>query len=187
MTSPEEEQLIKDAKSSNEQFVKLYDKYYPQIFGYVFRRTLDFERSRDIVSETFFKALLNIGRFQWRDIAFSSWLFRIATNEMNMADRKNKYRPRSLEEMMHLQRFQLTDPQTTESEKRVAEKRIQENQSFLLVQQKLKLLPVKYREVITLRYFEEKPVKEIAEILGKKEGTVKSLLSRGMERLRILM
>ena len=48
----------------------------------------------------------------------------------------------------------------------------------------LKTLPVKYQEVISLRYFEGKDNKEISEILGINEGTLKSLLSRGLEKLR---
>ena len=48
----------------------------------------------------------------------------------------------------------------------------------------LKTLPVKYQEVISLRYFEGKNNKEIIEILNMKEGTLKSLLSRGLEKLR---
>jgi RNA polymerase sigma-70 factor (ECF subfamily) len=46
------------------------------------------------------------------------------------------------------------------------------------------LLPVKYQEVIVLRFFEDKQIKEICQILDKREGTVKSLLHRGLERLR---
>jgi RNA polymerase sigma-70 factor (ECF subfamily) len=48
----------------------------------------------------------------------------------------------------------------------------------------LKTLPVKYQEVISLRYFEGKENKEIVEILNINEGTLKSLLSRGLEKLR---
>jgi len=52
------------------------------------------------------------------------------------------------------------------------------------VLKELKTLPVKYQEVIALRYFEGKENKEIAEILNINEGTLKSLLSRGVEKLR---
>jgi RNA polymerase sigma-70 factor (ECF subfamily) len=45
-------------------------------------------------------------------------------------------------------------------------------------------LPDKYRQVIALRYFEELSIREIADILHKKEGTIKSLLSRGLEKLK---
>ena len=65
---------------------------------------------------------------------------------------------------------------------------LKEYHDFLLIHSKLKHLSLKYQEVISLKYFEEKSIKEICEILNKKEGTVKSLLSRGIEKLiRLLL
>ena len=58
------------------------------------------------------------------------------------------------------------------------------HQKFLKVQKVVQQLPEKYQEVISLKYFEQLTIKEIAVILKKKEGTVKSLLSRGLKRLR---
>ena len=55
------------------------------------------------------------------------------------------------------------------------------------IQEKISQLPIRYQEVITLRFFEKKKIKEIAEILGKKEGTIKSLLHRGLEKLKNLV
>ena len=55
---------------------------------------------------------------------------------------------------------------------------------FLRIQKQLLGLPLSYQEVMALRYFEEKSISEISLITGKKEGTVKSLLSRGIEKLR---
>ena len=53
----------------------------------------------------------------------------------------------------------------------------------LFFQKEITKLPRKYQEVIVLRYFEKKQIKEVSEILGKKEGTVKSLLHRGLKEL----
>lgn len=57
----------------------------------------------------------------------------------------------------------------------------------MTIQEKIFKLPVKYQEVIVLRFFEKKKIKEIAEILGKKQGTIKSLLHRGLEKLKNLI
>ena len=70
-------------------------------------------------------------------------------------------------------------------DKEELEVELQNHHQFLDVQKALKTLPEKYQEVIALRYFEGKSNKEIAEILGINEGTLKSLLSRGVEKLRI--
>ena len=53
------------------------------------------------------------------------------------------------------------------------------------MQRSLKKLDIKYQEVLSLRFYEKKSHKEISEILDKKEGTIKSLLSRGLEKLKI--
>jgi RNA polymerase sigma factor (sigma-70 family) len=187
MTQEEEQLLIKEAKTNNESFVKLYDYYYPKILGYAFRRTLDLNLSKDITSETFLKALTGIGKYQWKGIRFSSWLFRIASNEMNMLDRKKKYNPDALTDLKERGVFEIVDKASLDEEKNELEKQLQQSKDFINVQQKLLLLPIKYQEVISLKYFEEKSIKEIAEILEIKEGTIKSLLSRGIEKLKNLV
>lgn len=83
--------------------------------------------------------------------------------------------------------FEPIDPQTLEAERLEAERKLREYDDFLAIRSKILALPIKYQEVIMLRYFERKGVKEIAEILNKKEGTVKSLLSRGIRKLKNLM
>jgi RNA polymerase sigma-70 factor, ECF subfamily len=187
MTREEEQLLIEEAKTSNESFVKLYDYYYQKILGYSFRRTLDLNLSKDITSETFLKAFTGIGKYQWKGIPFSSWLFRIATNEMNMLDRKKKYNPDSLTNLKERGVFEIVDQASLDEEKNELEKHLQQSKDFINVQQKLLLLPIKYQEVISLKYFEEKSIKEIAEILEIKEGTIKSLISRGIEKLKNLV
>ena len=66
------------------------------------------------------------------------------------------------------------------------EKELQQHEQFLSVLVSLKTFPVKYQEVIALRYFEGKDNKEIVEILNINEGTLKSILSRGLEKLRVM-
>ena len=187
MTQEEEKLLIDEIKTNNESFVKLYDYYYPKILGYCFRRTLDLNLSKDLTSETFLKAFIGIGKYQCRGIPFSSWLFRIASNEMNMLDRKKKYNPDSLTVLKECGVFEVPDKTSLNEEKNELEKQLQQSKDFVNIQQKLLLLPVKYQEVIALKYFEEKSIKEIAEILEIKEGTIKSLLSRGIEKLKNLL
>ena len=61
---------------------------------------------------------------------------------------------------------------------------MKEYKDFQAIQQELLLMDIKYQEVISLRFFEDKSIKEIGAILNKKEGTVKSLLSRGVQLLK---
>jgi len=184
MDLSEEKELVRQAQKAPDAFAKLYDQYYPKIFGYVLRRTVNLEAAQDITSETFFNALKKLWQFRWRNISFSSWLYKIATNEINQYFRKAEYKKSiSLEELQE-QGFEPISPNDPESKLIEAQEKLKQHQDFLEIQVKIVRLPAKYQEVIALRFFEQKQIKEISEILGKKEGTVKSLLHRAVEKLR---
>ncbi len=180
----QEKELVERAKNDPEAFGELYDRYYSPIFGYVLRRTADIEIAQDITSEVFFKALKNLRQFRYRGFPFSSWLYRIASNEIANYFRKNKRGQICLDEVSNS--ISISNP-SAETELLEAEAELKRHEDFVLLHQSISKLPVKYQEVITLRFFENKQVKEISEILGKREGTVKSLLHRGLEKLRELM
>jgi RNA polymerase sigma-70 factor (ECF subfamily) len=184
MDLSEEKELVRQAQKAPDAFAKLYDQYYPKIFGYILRRTANLEAAQDITSETFFNALRKLWQFQWRSISFSCWLYRIATNEINQYFRKAEYKKSiSLEELQE-QGFEPISADDPESKLIEAQEKLEQHQDFLEIQGKIVRLPAKYQEVIALRFFEQKQIKEIAEILGKKEGTIKSLLHRAVEKLR---
>lgn len=182
----EEKELIKLAQKDPEVFAKVYGHFYPKIFGYVLKRTANIEIAQDITSETFFKALNKLWQFRWRNISFSSWLYKIATNEINQYFRKNKYKSASLDALQE-QGFEPVALHNPESELLEAQEELKRHQDFIVCQKKISQLDIKYREVITLRFFEQKKINEISEVLGKSDGTIKSLLHRGLEKLRTLM
>jgi len=183
MPADHDKELLKRIKKDPQAFALLYDQHYHSIFSYAFRRLANYELARDITAETFLKAYQKIGLFEWRNIPISAWLFRIATNEINLYFRKSKYIPAVVADLDLYDH--LPYEEGIETEKAASEKTLQENKEFLAVQRQLLQLDIKYQEVISLRFFEEKSIKEISTILGKKEGTIKSLISRGLEKLRM--
>jgi RNA polymerase sigma-70 factor (ECF subfamily) len=187
VTVEEERDLIERAKKDPSEFGALFDEYYGRIFGYVHRRILDFDVAKDVTSDVFLKAFKSLWGFRWRGISISAWLYRIATNEINYHFRRKSRSPGSLDRLMEENGFELNSTDALYSERVEMEAEMQKYQDFLLIQSRLKSLPLKYQEVIALRYFEDKSIHQIGEILHKKEGTVKSLLSRGLERLRKLL
>jgi RNA polymerase sigma-70 factor (ECF subfamily) len=72
-------------------------------------------------------------------------------------------------------------------EREMMEQELKAYDDYNRIRQNLLKLDIKYQEVISLRYFEQKTNTEIGEILGKNEGTIKSLLSRGLEKLRNML
>lgn len=186
MDLDEEKELIKSAQKDTQAFAGLYDLYYPKIFGYCLKRTANLEIAQDITSETFFKALKKLWQFRWRSISFSSWLYKISTNELNRYSRKGKYKSISLDELRE-QGLDIVSLHNPQNELIEAQEKLKQHQDFLSCQKKISLLAVKYQEVLTLRFFEQKQIKEIGEILGKSDSTIKSLLRRGIKKLNILM
>ncbi|MEW5800406.1 MAG: RNA polymerase sigma factor [Bacteroidota bacterium] len=179
-----EEQLLAEIESDPRKFGELYEAYYKNIFGYVFRRTANYDAAKDIAAETFLKAYAGIGKFKWRNISVLHWLYRIATNELNKYFNSRAYQPVSLQRIHEEYGIDITDYATAETERTEFEEDLEKRREFLKINDQVKRLDTKYQEVITLRFYEQKSIKEIALILGKKEGTVKSLLSRGIDRIK---
>jgi len=179
MNLDQEKDLVDRAKNSSEAFGELYNVYYDQIFGYALRRIADIDVAKDITSEVFFKALKNIGEFQWRGVSYSHWLYRIANREI--LDHYNKRKRETS--------YEVADADNTalQEELIAAQNEINKHDEYLDLQSYISKLPPKYQEVITLKYFEDLSIAEITQILQKPEGTVKSLLHRGVEQLRKIM
>ncbi|SEP25263.1 RNA polymerase sigma factor [Mucilaginibacter sp. OK283] len=187
MNPSQEAQLIEKCRTDAAAFGQVFDAWYKPVFGYIMRRTGDYDLSKDIAAETFLKAFLKIGGFQWRGIRLSSWLYRIATNELNQYYRSSKYKPQSLQQLMENPQMEKLLHENADDEREVMEQELKAYDDYNLIRQNLLKLDIKYQEVISLRYFEQKSNAEISEILGKNEGTIKSLLSRGLEKLRNML
>lgn len=186
MKLQEEYALLQSIQKDPKAFGILFDAYYEPIFGYAFRRVADYDIAKDLTAETFLKAFLKINTFKWMGFGFQPWLYRIATNEVNQYFRKKKYSPVLFVNVIDEEFNQIIRSTTLEDERSALNRELKENEEFERIQQQLTKLDIKYQEVIALRYFEGKGNKSIAAILGKPEGTIKSLLSRGLEKLRHL-
>ena len=85
-----EKALVERAKKEPEAFGILFDKYYDQIYRYILHRTADKDLADDLTADTFHKALEKLWRYNWMNLPFSAWLYRIAINEVRGYYRKNK-------------------------------------------------------------------------------------------------
>lgn len=177
-----ERRLIERARTYPLAFGELFDRYYDEIYRYLLHRTANVELTRDITSDVFHIALKKLWLFRWKQVPFSAWLFRIATNEVNGYFRKHKnYRTVRLED--------FSDRLSEESnaadfELLQSETELQQKSDFIKLHRSISRLKPDYQAVITLRFFEQKTLLEIAGILNKPEGTVKSLIHRALEQLR---
>ena len=179
-----EEKLLQEIEADPQKFAEVYEAFYKSIFGYAFRRTANYDAAKDIAAETFLKAYTGIGKFTWRNISILHWLYRIATNETNKYFNSRKYLPESINRIHEEYGVDITDYSNAETERILLEEDLQRHQDFVKINELMKKLDTKYQEALALRFYEQKSIEEIAVILGKKTGTVKSLLSRGVDKLK---
>ncbi|CAG5083430.1 RNA polymerase sigma factor [Parvicella tangerina] len=171
-----EKQLIEAAKHNPARFAPLYNKYYKPIFIYIFKKLKDEELTGDITSRVFLKALLNIHKYEDRGFPFSSWLYKIAGNEVNMHFRKaNKKQQVELNEK-DLKVLMGEVSLDTEREEQLE-----------LVLDALNQLPLEVTELIDLRFFEQRSFKEMGDILGTTEGNAKIKTYRALDKLKKLL
>lgn len=167
-----EQQIIEAAKLNPEKFGPLYDKYYKQIFGYVYQRLECKDTAFDLTSQVFLKALTNIEKYEYKGVPFASWLYRIAHSEVMQLFRTNKN--------MRTVNADISDLKNIYEE--VEEEYLEQYQGkFMKV---IKELPKDDLQMIELRFFEKRAFKEIAEILNITETNAKVKLYRILDRVK---
>jgi RNA polymerase sigma-70 factor (ECF subfamily) len=173
----EDQVLVSAAWQDPEATGRLFDKYYSEIFGYIFHCTFNSTVAEDLTSNVFLAVFRHLGRYKWRQIPFRAWLYRIATNEVRMHWRRQK-------------RIKIVGLQPDNNEyvaNQSTTGSIESAEEHRLLHKSLLELRMKYRTVIILRYFEDKAIAEICEITARKEGTVKTQLHRGLAKLQDIL
>ena len=187
MDEKSEKHLIMRAAKDPAAFGELFEEYFDSILRYCIYHTAHVETARDITAETFYKAFKNINRFRFTAAPFSAWLYRIARNEIVDSFRSKKYRHKKLSEAMKREEFFGFESRSyLVDETEALQQKLEKNRAYQQIRHAMEKLPIHYRDVLVLRYVEEKKISEISTILCKKEGTVKSLISRGISALREL-
>ncbi|NGP87927.1 RNA polymerase sigma factor [Fodinibius halophilus] len=180
-SSLEDDKLVKKAIGGNEDaYTKLVDKYQRALFFHILKMVKDREQVEDLVQEAFVKAFDNLNTYN-TNYAFSTWLYRIATNHTIDYLRKKKLKTLSIDDPVKTKDGEMEIQLPDESAK--TDRDIIKKQRKKIVQKAIKDLPEKYRKVIELRHMEEKSYKEIADILDSPLGTVKAHIFRARELL----
>jgi RNA polymerase sigma-70 factor (ECF subfamily) len=167
-----EYEILERSKRNPRAFGELYERYFDRIFNFIYRQIDDEDITADLCSQTFLSALRNVGRYEFRGVPFSAWLYRIASNEVNKYYRKKK----------RDNVFSLEEVRVRELIEQAHETWDEEIIQKLLLY--LKSLPTDMLQVLELRFFEDKDFKEIAFILDITESGAKMRTYRALDRLR---
>ncbi len=182
MTIAEEKELITRCKSDSIAFGRVYDTHFDTIFRYILYRIGNVTIAEDLTGQTFFNALNNLWKYRWTGVSITAWLYRIATNEVNGFLRKQK--KRSFTDLESLSDKLADDREQPDQELEAAEESLNQQKIFLILNRCIKELKPDEQTLIALRFFEKKPFAEIADILGKREGTLRMRTKRALEKLK---
>ncbi len=149
---------------------ELVDLYYKQIYHYIRRMGFGYAASEDLTQNVFFQAWQHIAQLR-SDKMLRPWLYRIATNAARTELRK-KRRDTSLEE------DDLVDGSSQSWEK------IENKELLLQLKNEIDNLPTKLKQAILLHYMQHLTIEETADAACVGQGTIKSRISRALEKLR---
>lgn len=167
-------------KGDQSAFTDIVSKYQRPLYLHVSRMIREKEHTEDLVQEVFMKSFKNIHSYN-TDYAFSTWLYRIATNHTIDYLRKKKLHTFSIDEPLKTKDgdLQMEIP----DEDFNTDKPILKKQRKDIIRQAIDDLPEKYRQVIEMRHMDEKSYEEIADELDLPLGTVKAHIFRAREML----
>lgn len=173
-----ESEIIALAKKERSYFGVLYNNYFEQIFRFIFKRLGGNEAvTGDLTQQTFMKAMANLDRYEDRGLPFSSWLYRIAQNEVSMFFRKQK----------KAFTIEIDEGRVMEvaTEANLSTEYMSMNDQEQLIEL-LNQLEEKHLDLIELRFFQQLSFKEIAEIYNITEANAKMRTYRILERVHKL-
>jgi RNA polymerase sigma-70 factor (ECF subfamily) len=173
-------ELIELAKIDPEHFGLLMERYQIPLFHYIRRITqLPKEDIEDLLQEVFIKIYQKLNEYN-EILKFSSWAYRITHNHIIDYFRKTNARPKT--NSLEVSEIAKLLKSGTDMEKELTTKDCLEN-----IKECLEDIPLKYKEILVLRFIEEKSYEEIMDILKKPKGTVATMIARGRETLALKM
>ncbi len=169
---PKEEQvLIEQAKLNPANFEALYNKYYEPILKFTYKRLNTADEAYEITANTFVKALSNIHKYIYQGFPFSSWLYRIAINEINEFYRQNNKK-------------RTVNIDDTIARYIAEETKYERDELKQSLKTALQYLDAEELQLLELRFFDERMFSEVAEILGITENNAKVKTYRVIDKLK---
>ena len=166
--------IDKAIKGDQDAFGCLYQENIQRIYTYIYYRTGNRSDAEDLTARVFQRALRHIRTYKKTDVPFSAWLYRIAHNLVaNFYRDSNRKREVPIEE----QEFYLPQPEHLETI-------LIKNEQVESLLQVIRRLPSDRQLVIILKFIDDMSNMEIAKILGRSEGAIKSLYHRTLLDLR---
>lgn len=174
-----DENLIKEILKGNESAMEiLVKRHYDLVHSYIYRTTSDYNIAYDITQEVFIKMMKKLNTFNLEDGKFQSWLLKIAVNTTKDYFKSKTFKQRK--ENYDIEEHQIED-------KSNVIEIISKKEEAIKIKEAVGKLPNLQREAILLKYYNDLKIKEISDITGDNENTIKSRLFNGIKNLKKLL
>lgn len=169
-----EQNYIKEAQAGGQDaFAKIYNHYLPLIYRYVYLKTNNRAEAEDLTHEVFLNTWQSIRRYAPGQFPFSSWLYRIATNEVI-----DFYRTKKKKVSLDLVEEDFLKIPESES------KSIDQALDLEIIKKLIRRLKPEQQDVLIMRFVEDFSPKETAAALNKSEGAIRIIQHRAMNELK---
>lgn len=174
-----DEKLIKEILKGNESAMEiLVKRHYNLVHSYIYRSTNDYNIAYDITQDVFIKMMKNVDKYNVENGKFQSWLLKIAVNTTKDYFKSKIYKQRI--ENYDIEKHQIEDRTNIIDIVSKKEEAIQ-------IKEAIENLPRLQKEAIFLKYYNDLKIKEISNITGDNENTIKSRLFNGIKNLKKLL
>ena len=185
LAAEEDDELIRRIENGDERaFTCLYERYSRRVWSFAHRLLGSREDADDVTVEVFLALHANLQARKYRkEAAFLSYVLQITAYQCNKHRRKNRswFRPWGDDAQAGETPIEEIPAHDTPEDHALAGEKVE------LIHKSIRQLGMEYRLVVALRLFEEMPYQEIADILQIPDGTVKSRLNRGLDKLRDIL
>lgn len=168
MKQNETELIARILDGDDDAYASLIDRYKEGLYRHCFRFTRDEDQAEDIAQEAFIEAFTHLDRYNAK-FRFSTWLYKIATNLALMRLRKRRDIRMDEDELDRV----LSDLPGVEDLALYRE-----------LHEAVDALPLQYRTVVSMHYWQGKSYSEIAVRMGTSTGSVKGWMSRAKKQLK---
>ena len=176
-----DQEMVTRTIKNKQAFTAIVDRYEAPLLRYISRLGCKEPGvARDLLQEIFIKTFVHLNDYD-HSLQFSSWIYRIAHNETVSYFRKEKSRPGVLTRAEDFFRFETIADDAGLGDQN------EPRHTALEIKGALDRLEPRYREVIVLKFFEEKSYEEISDILQIPQGTVATLISRAKKKIKIYL
>ncbi|OGN98417.1 MAG: RNA polymerase subunit sigma-70 [Chloroflexi bacterium RBG_13_51_52] len=171
----DEQSLIRRAQQRDQvALTQLYEENFDRIYRYIVLKIGDRTEAEDMTQQVFLNALQSISSYKFKGMPFSSWLYRIAHNQVvDYYRKKSKHATVPLDESLPI-------PATDGDPEHLAERKLEINEVVIATRK----LTAAQQEVISLRFAGELSIAEVAGVMGRSEGAIKALQHSAIVALR---